>query len=98
MRRAARADRNQPEVVTLLRRLGASVQHLHTIGKGCPDILVGAYGRNWLVEIKDDTLPKSGQALTEDEADWHRAWKGQICVVRNLDEAIEQMNQMARMA
>lgn len=32
--RAARVDQNQAEIVAALRKAGASVQHLHTIGKG----------------------------------------------------------------
>jgi len=34
MRRAARADTNQPDIVRKLRSLGASIWHTHTIGRG----------------------------------------------------------------
>jgi Holliday junction resolvase len=53
MRRAARVDRNQSEIVTALRSLGCSVQPLHTIGSGCPDLLIGIDGQNLLIEVKD---------------------------------------------
>jgi|GEM_PF-5567154 len=59
MRRSARIDRNQPEIVEALRKLGASVQPLHTAHDGIPDLLVGYQGRNFLLEVKDGTKPPS---------------------------------------
>ena len=38
---ASRVDSNQPEIVATLRGMGCSVQHLHAVGKGVPDLLVG---------------------------------------------------------
>ena len=38
---AARVDANQPEIVKALRGVGATVQHLHKVGQGCPDLMVG---------------------------------------------------------
>ena len=84
MRRAAKVDANQPEIVAALRGIGADVQHLYTLGEGCPDILVGYRGNNWLFEIKT----KSGK-LTEDEAEWHDKWRGQVHIVRTPEQAIE---------
>jgi hypothetical protein len=49
-----RVDSTQVGIVLALRKTGASVQHLHTIGKGCPDLLVGYRGRNILIEVKSD--------------------------------------------
>ena len=48
-----KVDSNQTRVVKALRELGATVQHLHAVGKGCPDIVVGYKNRNYLLEIKD---------------------------------------------
>ena len=44
MRRASRIDKNQPMIVEALRAEGASVVHLHQLGKGIPDLLVGLEG------------------------------------------------------
>lgn len=78
-----RVDANQPEIVKALRDAGYSVQHLHSIGKGCPDILVGGERLNVLMEIK------SGNAqLTPAEIDWHFYWRGQVCTVRSKEEAL----------
>lgn len=81
MRRAARVDRNQKEIVAYLRKRGATVQPLHTVGRGCPDLLVGHGGKNYLLEVKDGEKPKSAQKLTPDEDAWHFAWLGQVAVV-----------------
>ena len=47
--RAAKIDANQNEIVDALRKAGCSVQILSSVGKGCPDILVGRGGRNYLL-------------------------------------------------
>ena len=92
MRRNARIDVNQPEIVAAVRKMGCTVQHLHTIGQGCPDILVGVSGINLLWEIKDGEKPPSGQRLTVDELFWHEAWRGQVAVVNSIEKAISTIN------
>ena len=80
---AARIDTNQPEIVEALRKAGASVQHLHMVGHGCPDILVCFRDLLFLMEIK------SGRGkLTIDEQIWHAAWGGQVAIVRTIEEAL----------
>ena len=83
-RRAAKVDKNQPEIVRALRDAGATVQHTHMIGQGCPDIIVGFRGQNYFMEIKW----AKGQ-LTADEADWFLMWNGQKNIVRCIDDAYE---------
>ena len=70
MRRAARIDRNQPDIIKALRYAGATVQPTHTLGKGCPDLLVGFRGENFLLEIKDGRKSPSHRKLTNDETTW----------------------------
>ena len=88
MRRAAKVDDNQLSIVTALRRLGFSVQSLAMVGKGCPDIIVGSNGKNFLFEIKDGSKPECKRKLTPDEVAWHQTWKGQIHVVLCVEEII----------
>lgn len=83
MRLAARVDANQAEIVEALRQVGATVQHLHHLGQGCPDLLVGWRGNNYLLEIK-----RPGGELTEDERAWHAYWNGRAYVVESVDEAL----------
>jgi len=52
MRQRAKVDANQKQIVNALRKCGYSVLHLHTLGKGAPDIVVGVSGMNYLFEIK----------------------------------------------
>ena len=85
--RRARVDDNQREVVASLRGMGCTVQHLHAVGQGCPDILVGFRNRNFLIEIKDGSKPPSARKLKPQQQEWHDAWKGQVATVNNLDEA-----------
>lgn len=64
---------------------------LHTVGQGCPDILVGKDGKNWLFEIKDPMKPPSQKALSEDEREFHAAWRGQVTVIETAEHALEKI-------
>lgn len=83
--RAAKVDANQCEIVDCFRQLGFSVQTLHTVGQGVPDLLIGKHGKNWLIEVKDGVKKK----LTCDQEKWHSEWKGQVIVIYSKDQAIE---------
>lgn len=88
MRTVARVDSNQPQIVAALRRIGASILHLHQL-KNCFDLLVGYRGRTFLLEIKDPAQPPSKRQLTEGEAAFRDAWRGSpYHVVHTPDEAI----------
>ena len=87
-RYAAKVDRNQSEIVDALRKVGATVQPLHTVGKGCPDQLVGFRGRNILLEVKDWKAAKSDRVLTPQQVDWHGGWKGQVAQIETVDAAL----------
>ena len=87
MRRAAKVDRNQAEIVKALRSAGCTVQSLAAIGKGCPDILVGYRGRNYLFEIKDPTQPLSKQALKPDQIVWRSNWNGVLGTITSFEQA-----------
>lgn len=88
MRRAAKVDANQAEIVADLRAIGATVQLLHAVGEGCPDILVGFRGSNRLIEIKDGNKPPSARKLTPAQEDWHASWRGQVAVAENIEQAL----------
>ena len=88
MFRYAKIDDNQGELVKSLRLLGYSVESIASLGNGRPDLLVGKHGVNFLFEVKDEKKPPSARALTDDEKRWHRAWRGQVKVVKNLGEIL----------
>ena len=89
--RARRVDDNQAEIVSALRKVGATVQHLHTVGEGCPDILVGWRHQNLLFEIKDGSKVPSKPKLTPDEVEWHKRWKGVVYTIESLADALKVM-------
>ncbi len=89
MRRAAKVDRNHPEIVAALRQVFAMVQDLSHVGNGCPDLLVGYRGQNFLLEIKDGEKSPSKKKLNDLQVDWHRDWRGQVCVVTSVTEALQ---------
>ena len=72
MRRAAKVDANQVEIVEALRLVGVSVQPLHTIGQGCPDLALGFKGRSYLCELKADAKSR----YTPDQLTWRQEWRG----------------------
>lgn len=82
MRKVARIDANQRQIIQALRQAGATVQPIHQIGDGCPDLLVGFRGWNYLLEIKN------GSRLTPDESTWHDAWRGRVAVVASVEDAL----------
>lgn len=91
MRLAARIDANQPEFTKALRALGYSVEPTHTLGRGRPDLIVGAGGRNWWFELKDPAQPPSARVLTPDEHEFHQTWRGHAAVIESVEQAIAMM-------
>jgi hypothetical protein len=83
---AKRTDHNQASIIEGLRSVGATVQDLSQLGRGCPDILNGYHGRNYLLEIKncEDRAPK----LTKPEEQWIQLWRGQVAVITTVEDGI----------
>lgn len=86
-RHAARVDGNHGAVVEALRKAGATVQSLATIGNGCPDLLV-FYRGLYLLEVKDGNKPPSARSLTPDQVEWIKAWGGPVFVVESPAHAL----------
>lgn len=83
--RARRVDLTQSEIVFALRKVGCRVLHLHTIGQGCPDLLVSTpTGHTVLMECKSP-----GGKLTPDQEAWFDDWPGQIVIVTNAQQALD---------
>lgn len=95
-RRAAKVDSNQSEIVAAARSMGCTVQPLHTVGKGCPDLLVGISGINDLWEVKDGALAPSARKLTIDQVLWHEDWRGHVQIIDSIEKAIARINYVRR--
>lgn len=90
MRRAARTDANQIQVVSALRAAGAKVEDLSAVGKGVPDLLCQYQGAFYLIEVKDGRKTPSQRKLTPDQVKWHDEWKcAFLGVVESPDEALK---------
>lgn len=89
-RYAKRVDENHAQVVAELRAAlpEATVLDLSGTGKGCPDIMVGWNGLNFLLEIKDGDKPKSRRELTEAQKAFHLSWQGQAAIVTTAAQAV----------
>jgi hypothetical protein len=83
-----RTDANHVAIVKALRQAGASVQSLSNVGDGCPDVLIGFGGKNFLMEIKNGLLRPAKRRLTSSEQAWQANWKGQIVTVKSVEEAL----------
>lgn len=89
MRRAARTDENQAEIVAALRKAGCSVALTHKVASGFPDLVVGrraglAGPTSFLLEIK-----KPGGRLTPDQQEFIAQWRGHYAVVESVEQALE---------
>ena len=90
MRRAARTDSNQQEIVTALRKRGAVVLITSQL-KNCFDILVCHNSNVYLVEIKDGSLPPSARKLTKGEQEFKEKVESvgvKYHVITSVSEAI----------
>jgi rhamnose utilization protein RhaD (predicted bifunctional aldolase and dehydrogenase) len=82
---AKRVDENQSQIFHTFIALGASVCNLSTVGRGCPDALIGYKGKTVLVEIKRD----SKAPYTEPQIKFMQEWRGgAISRIDSVDAAI----------
>ena len=96
MRRAARIDANQPQIVQALRDAGASVALTHEVAGGYPDLTVAYMGVIVLMEIKDGTKPPSARKLTPAQVEFRKAWKGPISTVTDIEGALRILRVIER--
>ena len=88
---ARRLDANHSEIVEAYERLGVAVVDLSRVAElsrpGLPDLLCSLHGQTWLTEVKTDT----GE-LSDAQRHFAELWKGQIHVVRTVDDVIAVVN------
>ena len=89
MRGTTKVDGNQSRIVGKLRERGYSVTSLAGVGAGCPDLVVGTRGQNFLFEVKDPDQPKHRHKLTPREEEWHAMWRGQAAVIFTAKDAMK---------
>lgn len=90
MRRNAKVDSNQKEIVDALREYGATVLIVSQL-KNAFDILVGFNSKLYIVEIKDGNKPKSARKLTDGEQKCKEFFERVGCkynIVESVEDAI----------
>jgi hypothetical protein len=87
MRRAARRDANEGDIIKAMRAEGAYVKVIND--EGLFDLLVSNRGKTLLIEVKDGAKPPSARRLTEAEQKFHDEWPGSdLYIVNSVEEAI----------
>ena len=82
---AKKVDANQLQIKHTLIALGCSVLDLSTVGRGCPDLLVGYKGNSVLVEIKSSAKA----TFTEPQIKFMQNWRGgAVSRIDSVDAAI----------
>ena len=80
-----RVDENQKLIFHTFIALGASVCNLSTVGRGCPDALIGYKGNTVLVEIKSSNKA----TFTEPQIKFMKEWRGgPVSRIDSVDAAI----------
>ena len=88
MRRAARRDANETEIIKAMRECGAYVKQIND--EGAFDLLVSYRGKTLLLEVKDGAKPPSARRLTDAEQKFHDEWPGtNLWIVNSVQEALD---------
>lgn len=83
---AAKKDKNQDEIVTFLRGMGASVKI--TSDTGVFDLIIGYRGITVLAECKG-----KGGRLTDAQVKFMESWHGgRLVVLKSVDHALAMLN------
>lgn len=81
MRRAAKADANQRQIVAALRQIGADVYYI----KEPVDLMCGFRGRTIALEVKD---AKRGR-LTKAQEEFFQTYRGEAYIVQDVGQALK---------
>lgn len=93
-RYARRKDRNHPAIVGAFVGMGCTVEVHEPSTTGAPDLIVGVAGINLLIEVKPDVKAKDKRELRDTQREWHEGWRGQVAVVRTVDDVVTLVNRV----
>jgi hypothetical protein len=95
LRRAAKVDSNQSEIVAALRKRGAVCLIVSQL-KNCFDILVCFNSKVFMVEIKDGNKPLSARKLTEGEQEFKSKIESVGCtywIIESIEDALNMLQE-----
>ena len=88
MRRAARRDAGEQDIIKAMRACGAFVKVIND--EGTFDLLCWYNGHTLLLEIKDGNKPPSARRLTDAEQKFHDEWPGNnLRIINSVQEALD---------
>lgn len=88
-RTGGRVDNNQKDIVSALRKVGASVLVCPAVATGFPDLIVGFQGVVHLMEVKNPKTKYGRKGLSATQLHWAAEWKGgPVHLVRSEMEAL----------
>jgi hypothetical protein len=92
--RFSRRDSNHEQVIAWYEELYCSVVDLHTLGHGCPDLLIGCAGRSELVEVKTELGHLEANQIT-----FNKTWRGnKPVIVRTQADVINHVQNIRERA
>jgi hypothetical protein len=94
---ATQRDGNERELVSICRRIGATVLLLNV--KDGPDAAVGFRGKNFLFEFKLPPGPRGGTSHSKQspgQVEFEREWKGTYHVICDADQMLEVLSGPSR--
>ena len=96
--RQSRRDANHTEIVNYARGIGFTVLEVHSIG-GALDLVIGAWGIDCRVEVKNGLKPPSARMLTDAENKTFSHWKGRKPIIwlceSDVDRTMQEFYQEA---
>lgn len=84
--RAAKVDGTHKEVVEALRSEGVFVFSLHTVGKGCPDLLLSHHRRWFVAEVKNGRL--MGWKLNDKQKEFRNKANAPVLILTSATDAV----------
>ena len=79
-----RADQNQNPLARAAEKIGWSAQTTSGVGHGFPDLVLGNWGRNLIVEVK-----AIGESLRSTQREFRQRWRGQYAVVQTEADLVD---------
>lgn len=87
--RFKKVDANQSEIVKTFKALGCSVVDLSSVGRGCPDLVIGINKMTIFVEIKSSAKA----SYTSHQIEWMQNWRGgTVARIDSIDAAVRLVN------
>lgn len=83
--KSSKKDTSQAPIEAFLKQLQISYVSLHFVGEGFPDMIVGVFGINVLIEIKSHEKSK----LRPNQEKFHAEWGGSVFRADSVEDVAD---------